>query len=308
MGPALIEMVQKKNSHTLILLDFKGKQLECASSWGLGSGTLRYELSSQFGCLCDCNFCEYSYRYRGDCSVEEMDEQFLVLRANTEKSFRDASRIVISFCRMGEPTLNSNVPLFIEKIYKQLISIKNKLVFEVATVLPEEGTAIMLRIREMAREKGIKVRPVITLNSLDMKHRELVTGMEMPEIEKVAFLLRGWHSRPIVKFQPYETGLIVSWDVKKYLSDIAADFVWQRIDKTMSSEAMNYKFASFRTSFDDHIKIVTRGMKRLGFKVEFLNEEFHGISYPSQLGPGKVFSLMCKDKLIRTLAHLKARK
>jgi len=304
--PEIVEIIHKKDNYMFFLVDFGGKQIECGSSWVPESQTLRYEMSSMFGCICDCAHCEYSYNYQSDLEQNQLEEQLTLLKETSIAFLRKARRIVISFCRMGEPTLNDSLLPFIKKVWSDLKGQREKLVFEIPTVAPELGTKFLVEAKKFAAIDNVKIRPVVTVHAIKEEHRKNTTGLEMIEMDKLAFLLNGWKARPIVLMQPIETGLIVSWDVKKIFGSINLSFSWRHIYGSLPITLRNHKIASYRGHYDNHIKFVTKGLKeKANIVVVPYDKPYHGISYSDDLDPGQYFSLLMKENLVRAVARCK---
>jgi len=302
----MIEVLNKTDRYILFLANFGGKLIEFGSSWAPETKTLRIELSSMFGCVCDCSHCEYSYKYEGDVTQSELSDQFIRTKGAAEKFWDGAERIVVSFCRMGEPTLNPEVMKFVREIWRHFRHKKEKFVFEIQTVLPEKGIGFMDDLKGFATTERANVRPVVTIHATEQRYRKGVTGLDMVELDKLAAMLTGWKVRPIVLLQPVEVGLITSWKVKEPFGLADVQFSWSHMHNTLPITLLGHKMAFMRDNYDQHIKYVTKGFKREGTTICSYDKPYHGISYPAELAPGQVFSIMMKEKLVRKLAELKA--
>ena len=302
----ILEILHDTDKYILFLASFGGKLVEFGCSWVPTTKTLRMELSSMYGCLCDCSHCEYSYKYEGDVTQSEFGDQFVEIKERAGKFWDKAERIVISFCRMGEPTLNIEVMKFIRELWQHFGHKKEKFIFEVQTVVPEKGAGFMDDLKKFATIERARVRPVVTIHATDQRHRKNVTGLDMLELDTLAAMLTGWQVRPIVLFQPVEVGLITSFEVKKPFGLADVQFSWNHMYSTLPITLLNHKIATMRQNYDTHIMYVTKGFKREGTTVCKYDKPYHGISYPADLAPGQVFSIMMKEGLVRKLAELKA--
>jgi len=301
-----IEVLHKTDKYVFFLASFGGKLIEFGSSWVPKTRTLRIELSSMFGCVCDCSHCEYSYKYEGDVTQSELSDQFIGIKGASEKFWDKAERIVISFCRMGEPTMNPEVMKFIREIWEHFRHKKERFVFEIQTVLPEDGAGFMDSLKRFAAAEGAKVRPVVTVQATEQRYRKNVTGLDMVELDSLAAMLTGWKIRPIVLLQPVEVGLITSWEVQKPFGLADIQLSWSHVHNTLPITLLGHKMAFMRDNYDQHIKYVTRGFRTHGRTICNYDKPYHGISYPEELAPGQVFSIVMKEKLVRKLAELKA--
>lgn len=302
----IIEILHKTDSYALFLGSFGGKLAEYGGSWVPETKTLRIELSSMFGCVCDCSHCEYSYKYENDVTQNELGEQFIGVKDAFERYWNDAERIVISFCRMGEPSLNPEVMNFIREIWQHFRHKKEKIIFEIQTVLPEDGVEFMSKAKTFSATEGANVRPVVTLHATEQRPRKNTTGLDMLDLEKLAVLLTGWKVRPIILLQPVEVGLITSWEVCAPFELTNVQLSWNHIRTTIPITLFGHKLATMRYNYSSHIKYVTKGFTRKGTTIVRYDKPYHGISYPTDLDPGQMFSIMTKERLVRKIAELKA--
>lgn len=302
----IVEVLHKTNQYVFFLASFGGKLAEFGSCWIPETKTLRVELSSMYGCVMNCSHCEYSYRYEDDVTQSELGEQFVLIKTACERHFEQADRIVISFCRMGEPTLNPEVMKFVREIWQHFRHKRKKIVFEIPTVLPEDGAKFMLDAKKFSAVEGARVRPVVTLHSTDERHRKGVTGLEMIEAEKLDGLLSGWKARPIVFLQPVEVGQLTSFEVCKLFDAEKVDLIWNHMETTIPITLLGHKVVTMRQNYDQHIRYVTRGFAAKDVTIEKYDKNYHGVSYSSSLTPGQMFSLAMKENLVRKIAELKA--
>lgn len=303
----LLEVLHKANKYVFMLASFNGKLAEFGGCWTPETKTLRYELSSMFGCVCNCSHCEYSYKYEDDLTQNELGDQFLTVKAATESFWDKADRIVISFCRMGEPTLNPKVMKFIHEIWQHFRHKRKKLTFEIQTVMPEDGAELMREAKKFAEVEGARVRPVVTLHAADQKYRKNVTGRDMLDLEKLADLLAGWKKvRPVLFLQPVEIGHITSYEVPKKFEAADIQFSWSHIHTTLPVTLLGHRIVTMRDNYGQNIKYVSKGFDKEGTSICDYDKPYHGVSYPTDLAPGQVFSILMKEKLVRKVAELKA--
>lgn len=303
----VLEIAHKKDQFMLFLAECDGDHFECCSSWVPAHRIVRYEMSCMSGCILDCDHCEYSYNYNGDLSLEQLKEQIMLLKHTSINHWDNAQKIVISFCRMGEPTMNESVMPLIRWLWAQYRHKREKFVFEIPTVAPQLGAGMLLEAKKFAAIEGVRIRPIVTLNAINERYRKGVTGLDMIEPEKLAFLLAGWQTKPIVFLQPIETGMLVSWDLAKLFKEINVSLVWKHITSTIPTTLRNYKLASFRSHYDNHIKFVALSLKeKCNMPVELYDRQYHGINYPTNFDPGEYFSLLMKENLVRAVAQYKA--
>lgn len=305
--PNVAEILHKKDKYMFFLLGLDGKHVECASSWVPEQRTLRFEMSCMFGCLCDCSHCEYSYIYNGDVSLDHLEEQFELLKETSINYWRNADTIVVSFCRMGEPTMNDDVMRFFRRLWNFYRHERRKFIFEIPTVAPEIGAKLLLEAKKFAAVEKVTIRPVVTINAISEIYRANVTGLEMIPTEKLAFLLTGWQAKPTVLLQPVETGYITSWDVEKYFENINLSYSWRHLYGSIPITLRNHKIVSHRGNYGNHVKFVSKALKeKCGITPAPYDKPLHGISYPENLDPGQFFSLLMKENLVRAVAHYKA--
>jgi hypothetical protein len=305
--PNVVEIVHKKDQHMFFLLDLGEHHVECGSCWVQQDRTLRYEMSSMFGCICDCSHCEYSYIYNGDLTADQLEEQFTLLKETSGTQWKHANEIVISFCRMGEPTMNDDLMKFIRRIWNVFRRDRKRFIFEIPTVLPELGVDTLLDAKRFAAVEGAMVRPVVTLNAMSDHYRKQVVGLEVVPEGKLGFLLAGWHRTPAVLLQPVEAGLIVSWDLKKAFEHVDLIFQWNHLYNSIPITLRNHKLVTHRSHYNTNIKHVTKGFKeKRGLTITEYDKCYFGASYPHDLDPGQYFSLLMKDNLVRAVARYKA--
>ena len=303
----IVELAHRKEKFMLFLAECGGKHIECCNSWVPAHKIVRYEMSSMFGCILDCNHCEYSYNYNGDLSLDQLKEQFMLLKHTSIHYWDEAKKIVISFCRMGEPTMSDHVMPFIRWVWAQNRHKREKLVFEIPTVAPQLGANMLLEAKKFAAIEAARIRPVVTLNAVTENFRRGVTGLEMIEPVKLTFLLRGWKARPIVFLQPIETGVLVSWDLKEMFEGLNVQLCWNHIYNSIPTTLRGFKLVSYRSHYGSHVKFVARGLKeKADIEVALYDKPYHGINYPEEFNPGQYFSLLMKENLVRKVAEYKA--
>ncbi len=106
-------------------------------------------LSSQKGCKVGCLFCDASYYFKGNLSVDELcDELNLILEGHKNDGYLRSKKIKLHLARMGEPSLNNAVLDFLEKVgvdFKEDINF----VPSIATIAPIGREKWFSRLKEI---------------------------------------------------------------------------------------------------------------------------------------------------------------
>jgi hypothetical protein len=207
---------------------------------------------------------------------------------------------------MGEPTLNPEVMEFVRDVWQHFRHKRKKIIFEIPTVLPEDGGAFLINAKTFAAVTGAKIQLVATLHSDEDRYREGVTGLKMLKLDKLDQLLDGWKIRPVIRLQPIEVGMLTSFGVRKIINTDKVYLVWNHITTTLPITLLGHKLVTMRSNYPQHIKYVTRGFEASDVVVKEYDRSCQNISYPMDLDPGQVFSIAMKERLVRKVAELKA--
>lgn len=99
-------------------------------------------ISTQYGCQCDCSFCDVpKVKWRGNASFSDLYDQ-LVNAINLFPSCKYTERMNIHFARMGDPIFNENVFEFSRWLYKNKRGWNEKHNLRVETLHPVLTTSL----------------------------------------------------------------------------------------------------------------------------------------------------------------------
>lgn len=302
--------------YTMFLSDYgDGQFLESCFSYNTDiTKTALIELSSQFGCQCDCSHCEYSYYFQGDASHDDLKNQILavaefltVAEPGIDYGMPgEADRVVVSFSRMGEPLLNESILDFITALRELLPAYKYKLLVDLPTIMPSCGKDLLKRLRKTTMGLGIRLRLRPTIFATDDVRRKNIVGMDVIPLGEFPELLKDWSVVPIIELQPVEIGLILSFELGRQIGDARVRFRIRDMQDSLPVLRLGHKMITQRSNYQNHISHLKRGFERHGLKFVTEKREHEGISYPESLDPGRCFSLQMKETLVRRLMKLKA--
>ena len=93
-------------------------------------------LSTQYGCVMECTFCDVpNIKFKGNVSFEDLKKQ-LYTALNTHKNITYTDRLNIHFARMGEPIFNSNVFKFSTWLAENKRQIQNDIGVRIEVIHP----------------------------------------------------------------------------------------------------------------------------------------------------------------------------
>jgi len=106
-------------------------------------------LSTQYGCIMKCNFCDVpNVKFRGNASFTDLKQQFY----NAIDKFPDVrytERLNIHFARMGEPIFNEEVFNFAEWLYHKKKQIQREKGLRIEVVHPVLTTSMPLAFKQL---------------------------------------------------------------------------------------------------------------------------------------------------------------
>ena len=191
-------------------------------------------LSTQYGCVMKCNFCDVpNFPFKGNASFEDLKKQ-LYLAFSLFPGVGYTERLNIHFARMGEPIFNYNVfafAVFLANNKKQIqeeTGIRIEVIHPVLTTsLPKRYKTLETRILEWCDIKNDMYKGQaglqFSINSTDKKQREIMFGGEqlsLKEFAKIAEKMPEPLSRKYCLNFAYSTDYIVDG---KYLSSLFDD-------------------------------------------------------------------------------------
>lgn len=99
-------------------------------------------LSTQYGCIMDCNFCSVpKVKWAGNASFQDLLGQFILAR-ELFPSVKYTERLNLHFARMGEPIFNEAVFLFAEYVYNNKKTLQSELDLRIEVFHPVLTTSL----------------------------------------------------------------------------------------------------------------------------------------------------------------------
>jgi len=151
-------------------------------------------ISTQYGCLMNCNFCDVPKVGAGiNATFNDLIRQVLEgIKLHPEVLF--TKRLNIHFARMGEPTLNPNV-LDATKWFKTHIDPEYHIHPVVSTMMPRKNewlkvfihTWMRMKNRLLNGEAGLQ----ISLNSTDEEQRRIIFNNNACSLEEIKNIMEG---------------------------------------------------------------------------------------------------------------------
>lgn len=153
-------------------------------------------LSTQYGCVQKCNFCDVNkIKFRGNVSFDDLQQQFYNA-LDCFPSVEYAERLNIHFARMGEPIFNEDVFTFAMWLYhnKRHLPLRVETLHPVLTTsLPKGFSSLESRLLAWCDIKNElyngQAGLQLSINSTDDSQRELMFGgssITLSEISKIA--------------------------------------------------------------------------------------------------------------------------
>ena len=125
-------------------------------------------LSTQFGCPVKCLMCDAGGSFRGNLTLEDLMFQVqTVIAAHEDLDPHACSKLKVQFARMGEPSLNDQVPefmLWLKNTYPRVIPC-------IATIAPRSRDAWFERLLEV-RDGFDDFQLQLSINSTDEQYRD----------------------------------------------------------------------------------------------------------------------------------------
>jgi len=156
-------------------------------------------LSTQYGCVMGCNFCDVpNVPFRGNASFDDLQQQLYSAIGLFPKE-QYTERLNIHFARMGEPVFNENVFKFAVWLYHEKRSIQKETGLRIETLhpvlttsLPRKFNRLEDRIQEWCYIKNDvyngQAGLQFSINSTDPKQRTEMFGGDQMELTEFAAL------------------------------------------------------------------------------------------------------------------------
>lgn len=156
-------------------------------------------VSTQYGCLSRCNFCDVpNVKYNGNASFEDLYQQ-LKNAISLFPKCRYTERLNLHYARMGEPSFNPAVLEFTNFLFKERkqfqddTGLKVEVLHPVLTSMaPKKNKNWQKIIHEWAAIKNQNLGQCglqISINSTDAKQREHMFGSDTHSLEDIAAML-----------------------------------------------------------------------------------------------------------------------
>lgn len=186
-------------------------------------------LSTQYGCIMKCNFCDVpNVKFRGNATEEDLKKQ-LYSAISLFPDVGYTERLNIHFARMGEPIFNTNVFTFAQWIYKNKKKIFDDAGLRIETLhpvlttsLPREYKKLESRILSWCAIKNDlyngQAGLQFSINSTDEKQRtEMYKGMQLDidSLAKIAEKMPDPTGRKYCLNFAYSTDYIIDADYLK---------------------------------------------------------------------------------------------
>jgi 23S rRNA (adenine2503-C2)-methyltransferase len=156
-------------------------------------------LSTQYGCVMGCNFCDVpNVPFKGNATFDDLQQQLYVAIGLFPKE-KYTERLNIHFARMGEPIFNENVFKFAVWLYNNKMAIQKETGLRIETLhpvlttsLPRKYNRLEERINEWCHIKNNiyngQAGLQFSINSTDPKQRTEMFGGDQMELTEFAEL------------------------------------------------------------------------------------------------------------------------